>query len=60
LTRNLANSNASYGFVVVDSASYDTFTYNVAKASGELDALELDSCLGNEWLGNIFGTSSGI
>ena len=60
LTRNTANRNASYGFAATEGANHNRFSSNAAHANGELDALEAWPAGGDTWVGNHFGTTSGI
>jgi parallel beta-helix repeat protein len=61
LTANVANRNATVGFLVQEAASYNSFTRNSAHANGEWDALQSpDAGPGNVWVGNSFGTATGF
>ena len=59
LARNTANGNNN-GFIGWDGASYDTFTRNLARTNRRLDARPADTCVGNTWPDNHFGTTGGI
>ena len=56
----LADGNATFGFVVVDTVNHSTFTGNSAHGNGVLDATQAPTCTDNTWSGNAFGTTDGI
>jgi parallel beta-helix repeat protein len=61
LTRNVANTNAAYGFLVQAASSDNSFVRNAAHANGDLDAFQADDAgPGNVWFGNHFGTHAGF
>jgi len=60
LTRNTANRNASYGIAVGGGASSNTCSSNSAHQNGIFDALQDNASPDNLWVGNHFGTTSGI
>ena len=63
LSRNAANTNAGYGFVADQGATGNTFSGNSAHQNdrSNTDCLDaLDTGVGNTWVHNHFGTTSGI
>lgn len=60
LFKNTANDNHSIGFYVFDGASYNKLIRNVAHANNLLDANDDGTGVGNIWILNLFGTTSGF
>ena len=58
--KNTANSNHNIGFYVFAGASYNKLIRNVAHENAQLDAVDDDSGVGNIWMMNLFGTTSGF
>ena len=60
LRANTSNRNGQVGFEARAGSSFNTFDGNKARSNTVLDAFDDLSGVGNIWVNNNFGTSSGI
>jgi len=59
-TRNSADKNGDYGFLVFGGASFNTLTDNCGHGSGLFDGYDEGTGTGNVWKGNRFGKTAGF